>query len=239
MAGELRLDLLIDGEPGRPPRLQAAFAVPPGVTVLFGASGAGKSTCLVAVAGLLRPTRGSIAVGDEAIFDSSKEIDVPPERRGVALVFQSLALFPHLTAARNVCFGMPRSLPRAERERAAARWLERMRVSHLAERRPATLSGGEAQRVAIARALASGPRVLLLDEPFSAMDLPLRRELGAELAALVEELALPTLLVTHDHEDARRLGARLVVLSEGRVAAEGEPEAVLPATALAMALARH
>ncbi len=231
MAGEpcasLRVDVRVEGEPDRPPRLQARFEAPAGITVLFGPSGLGKSTCLVAVAGLLRPSGGLIALGEEPLFDSRRGVDLPPERRGVALVFQSLALFPHLTAAQNVEFGMPRTAGRRERAALARRWLERMRVAHLAARRPATFSGGEAQRVAIARALASAPRVLLLDEPFSAMDLPLRQGLGAELAALVAELGLPTVLVTHDPADALRLGARVVVLEGGRVAAQGAPGAVL------------
>ncbi|MGC4115969.1 MAG: ATP-binding cassette domain-containing protein [Myxococcales bacterium] len=224
------MDVVVDGEAGGPPRLQATVEAPPGVTVLFGASGAGKSTCLVTIAGLLRPSRGRIALGGEVLVDVARGIHLQPERRRVALVFQSLALFPHLTALENVGFGMPRARRRQERAAQAHHWLERMRVAHLAARRPATFSGGEAQRVAIARALASEPRVLLLDEPFSAMDLPLRQELGRELSALVEELRLPTVLVTHDHDDARRLGARMVVLSQGQVVAQGRPAEVLAAS---------
>ncbi|MFH0902057.1 MAG: ATP-binding cassette domain-containing protein, partial [Pseudomonadota bacterium] len=154
--GVLGVDVLVSGlATGRPPRLEARLEVGPGITVLFGPSGAGKSTCLLAVAGLLRPSRGRVVLGRTALFDAEKGIDMPPHRRRVALVFQSLALFPHMTAVENVAFGLPDRTARGERRRLAAVWLERMRVGHLANRRPATFSGGEAQRVALARALAS------------------------------------------------------------------------------------
>ncbi|MBK7857641.1 MAG: ATP-binding cassette domain-containing protein [Archangiaceae bacterium] len=180
------------------------LTVPPGVTVLFGPSGAGKSTCLSVIAGLLEPDSGVVKLGDVVLSA------LPPHRRRVALVFQSLALFPHLDALSNVAYG---ARSRAE----ALRWLERTRAAHTASRRPAELSGGEAQRVALARALASEPKVLLLDEPFSAMDLKLRRELGAELLEVVRGVGLPTVLVTHDAEDAAAFGDRRVRLEAGRV----------------------
>jgi molybdate transport system ATP-binding protein len=229
MAGDavLGVDLLVAGDRHGGPRLEAKFDVAPGITVLFGPSGAGKSTCLAAIAGLLRPARGCITLGAELLFDAQQKIDVPTCARKVALVFQSLALFPHLTAVANVAYGLPRSMRAAARRRQALAWLERVRVAHVAERRPATFSGGEAQRVALARALASSPRVLLLDEPFSAMDTPLRRELGRDIVALVSELGLPTVLVTHDPDDARALGARLVLLRGGRVERVGAPDALL------------
>ncbi|MBM3270801.1 MAG: ATP-binding cassette domain-containing protein [Candidatus Sericytochromatia bacterium] len=228
MGGDLIAAIHVAGEPGHPQaRLDAEIRVPPGITVLFGPSGSGKTTCLVTLAGLLRPTRGRIALGGQVFFDSDLGTDVPPERRRVGLVFQSLALFPHLSAEANVAYGLPAGLSGAARRDRARHWLERIRVPHLAQRKPASFSGGEAQRVALARALASEPRVLLLDEPFSALDLELRLELAEEVQAIVTELGLPALLVTHDREDARRLGRRLILLSAGRVVSEGVPADVL------------
>ena len=205
-------------------RLSAAFEVPPGVTILFGPSGAGKSTLLSAIAGLLRPDAGRIALDGETWFDGGARVEVPPHRRGVSLVFQSLALFPHLTALENVAYGIDRALPGPERVRRAQAMLARMKVAHLLSRRPRTYSGGEGQRVALARAFARSPRAVLLDEAFSAMDAPLRAELHAEVAALVAELRVPTLQVTHDRAEARTMGHRVVLLEEGRVKAVGTLE---------------
>jgi molybdate transport system ATP-binding protein len=228
MAGEtLGVDVTVAGREAAAPRLVARFAAPPGITVLFGPSGSGKSTCLAAIAGLLRPARGVIRLGGERLFDAAAGIDVPPDRRGVALVFQSLALFPHLTALDNVAYGLGRDRPRRERRERALAWLERVHVGHLAARRPGTFSGGEAQRVALARALASAPRVLLLDEPFSSLDAPLRRRLREELAGLVAELGGPAILVTHDAEEARLLGSRMVALRAGALVGEGTPDEIL------------
>src|SRR5689334_19417535 len=143
--------------------LDVDFEVPPGITIFFGPSGSGKSTTLAAIAGLLQPSGGRIALGDEVWFDAERGIDIPIHRRGVAFVFQSLALFPHLTAVGNVEYGMSRDLPRDERRARAITMLERWKVGHLAGRRPPTFSGGEAQRVALARAFAMRPRIVLLD----------------------------------------------------------------------------
>jgi len=197
-------------------RLELALSAPPGVTVLFGPSGAGKSTCLSALAGLLSPQRGSIVLAGRRLFDASAHVRVPPHARRVALVFQSLALFPHLTVRENVAFGIARDVARGERAKISLRWLERMQICGLAERLPATLSGGEAQRVALARALASDPGLLLLDEPFSALDHALRRELALEVVSVVRELDIPALLVTHDRDDAATLGQTIVKLRDGR-----------------------
>jgi molybdate transport system ATP-binding protein len=197
--------------------LDVAFDAPPGVTVLFGPSGSGKSTTLACIAGLTRPTSGRIALGGETWFDADARIDVPVHRRRVAFVFQSLALFPHMTAAQNVAYGIDRAIEREGRRARAAALLERLRVRHLADRRPATFSGGEAQRVALARALATRPRVVLLDEPFSALDRDLRRDLVADVKQFVRELNVPVLFVTHQRGEARALGERLVLLEHGRV----------------------
>lgn len=199
-------------------RVEVCFTAPPGFTVLFGPSGAGKTSTLLTVAGLLRPTSGTIRLGSDPraceILDDAK-LHVPPEKRHIGLVFQSLALFPHLTARENVEYGV-RGERRARRA-TADEWLERLHVTHVAARRPATFSGGEGQRVALARALATQPRVLLLDEPFSALDDSLRESLRADLAKLVAEARIPVLFVTHDQREASALASQIVVLAEGRV----------------------
>ncbi len=204
--------------PGRP-RLDVNLELAAGITAVVGPSGAGKTTLLTTIAGLVRPEVGRIKLGGTEFFNSDTGIFVPAHKRKITLVFQSLALFPHLSAWRNVAYGLPVKT-KAERRAGALGWLARARVEHLADRMPASLSGGEAQRVAIARALASEPRALLLDEPFSALDRELRAELSAEVRALVSELAIVALLVTHHEEDAMTLGSRLVSLAEGRVVDE-------------------
>jgi molybdate transport system ATP-binding protein len=209
--------------------LDVAFAVPPGVTVLFGPSGAGKSRTLGCIAGIVRPTCGRIALGDDVWFDGGREL--PIHERRIAYVFQSLALFPHLTGAENVAYGIARSIPRAERRAHAREMLARMRVSELADRKPATFSGGEAQRVALARAFAMKPLVLLLDEPFSALDANVKRELLGEVGEWIAREQIPTLLVTHLEEEAMALGQRVVLLAQGRVTHAGtidDPLLALP-----------
>ena len=197
--------------------LDVTFDVPPGVTVLFGPSGSGKSTTLSAIAGLVRPSAGRISIGDDVWFDSATKTHVAVQRRRVAFVFQSLALFPHMTALENVVYGMERALDPGSRAKRAVALLERLRVPHLADRKPRTFSGGEAQRVALARALATSPRVILLDEPFSALDRELRIELISDLRESIRELDVPVLFVTHHRQEARALGERLVLLEGGRV----------------------
>jgi molybdate transport system ATP-binding protein len=154
-------------------------------------------------------------------FDSAAHVDVPVHRRRVAFVFQSLALFPHMTALENVLYGMDRAPDRRAREKRGLALLDRLRVPHLASRRPRSFSGGEAQRVAIARALATSPRVILLDEPFSALDRELRIELIADLRDSIRELDVPVLFVTHHRQEARTLGQRLVLLEAGHVLRTG------------------
>jgi molybdate transport system ATP-binding protein len=207
--------------------LDVAFEVPPGITILFGPSGSGKSTALQAIAGLLCPDAGRIALGKEVWFDSEAGLHRPIHTRGVAYVFQSLALFPHLTALGNVAYGIDRRRGRAERRARAQAMLDRLGVAHLAERRPRTFSGGEAQRVALARALATSPRVVLLDEPFSALDRDLRMQLATEVRALVDELALPLLQVTHHHGEARAMGDRILRVAGGRIAEAGAVDEIL------------
>jgi molybdate transport system ATP-binding protein len=175
---------------------------------LVGPSGAGKSSVLRAIAGLVRPPRGEIALGDDVWFDSGRRLFRKPDERRVGLVFQEYALFPHLTVRQNVAY--------AGKDRAGE-YLERFRISHLADARPTALSGGERQRVALARALARGPGVILLDEPLSALDAHTKGTVRAELQELLHELALPTILVTHDFEDAAALADEVGVLVDGKL----------------------
>jgi molybdate transport system ATP-binding protein len=207
--------------------LDVEFEAEPGITILFGPSGSGKSTALQIAAGLLRPDEGRVTLGDEVWFDSAGGIDLAVHKRNVAYVFQSLALFPHLTALGNVCYGIDREVPREERVVRAHAMLERLGVDHLARRRLRTFSGGEAQRVALARALAMSPRVLLLDEPFSALDRDLRIQLATEVRELVDELGLPAIQVTHNHGEARALGDRVIKMRKGRITEIGAVADVL------------
>ena len=202
--------------------LALALEVSGGETVaLVGPSGAGKSTVLRAVAGLT-PVSGSIALGKDRWLDTAARIALPPERRSVGLVFQEYALFPHLTVRENVAFG--------GRDRADE-MLGRLRIGRLAGAKPSELSGGERQRVALARALARSPRVLLLDEPLSALDSRTRAAVRGELHEFLHETGLPTLLVTHDFEDAAALADRIGVVSEGRLLQVGAVEDLLAAPA--------
>lgn len=189
------------------------FDVPPGVTVLFGPSGAGKSRSLGCIAGIFTPESGRIALGDEVWFENGRS--VPIHERHVAYVFQSLALFPHLTAIENVAYGI--SGTKEERHARAKEMLSKMHVPQLADRKPRTFSGGEAQRVALARAFAMKPRVVLLDEPFSALDFGVKAELLREVGEELAKERVPAILVTHQPEDAEVLGDRVVFLEKGRV----------------------
>ncbi|HEX4739378.1 MAG TPA: ABC transporter ATP-binding protein, partial [Allosphingosinicella sp.] len=197
-----------------------------GTVALVGPSGAGKTTVLRAIAGLARPERGHIRLDDRAWFDAEEGVSLAPEERSVGLVFQDYALFPHLTVRKNVAFGA-RSDPARVDE-----LLERLRISHLADERPGTLSGGERQRVALARALAREPRILLLDEPFGALDAKVRGELRDGLRAIHDEIGLTSIFVTHDHEEAFALGDRVAILNSGRIEQFGTPAELVekPAT---------
>jgi len=185
---------------------------------LVGPSGAGKTTVLRAVAGLARPQSGRIAIGDDVLFDGGRGVDLPPERRRVGLVFQEYALFPHMTVRQNVAYGG---------EARAAEMMERLHLAHLAGARPPALSGGERQRVALARALAREPGVLLLDEPLSALDPHTKSTVRAELATLLADLGLPTLVVTHDYDDAVALAGTVGVLVTGELRQLGAPQELL------------
>jgi molybdate transport system ATP-binding protein len=196
--------------------LEVAWTAGDGVAVLFGPSGAGKTLTLHCLAGLLRPEAGRVVLDDRVLFDATRGIHLPPQARRVGYVFQGAALFPHLTVQENVAFGL-RHRPQAERTRRAAEVLARLDLSSLASRAPGDLSGGQRQRVAVARAIARDPALMLLDEPLSALDLPLRRALRDELRLLLAELRMPTVLVTHDFSEAYHLGDRMIVYDRGRV----------------------
>jgi molybdate transport system ATP-binding protein len=208
--------------PLRPYTLELALELE-GVTVaLVGPSGAGKSTVLRAIAGLTSPARGTIALGDELWFSSDQGIDLDPENRSVGLVFQEYALFPHMNVRRNIAYGGSARVDEL---------LARLHIDTLANAKPGLLSGGERQRVALARALARDPRVLLLDEPLSALDAHTKAAVRAELRELLRELQLPTVLVTHDFEDAAVLAQRVGVIVDGRLVQIDTPQALVAAPA--------
>ena len=213
----LELDIRL---PLRSFRLELALALGRETFALVGPSGAGKTTVLRAVAGLARPEAGRVVLDGEVLFDSTLRIDLPPEARRVGFGFQDYALFPHMTVAQNVAYGA--------RDRAAE-LLERFRISHLAGARPGELSGGERQRVGLARALARDPGVLLLDEPLSALDPHTRAALRLELKEILDELALPVLLVTHDFHDAAVLAERVAAIADGRIRQVGTPSELVAA----------
>jgi molybdate transport system ATP-binding protein len=200
------------------------------VTVLFGPSGAGKTTILRALAGLDRPDAGAIAFDGETWFDAARGVHVRPQARRVGLLFQEYALFPHLSVEGNVAFGIA-GRPRAERRARVAELAASFGIGDLLRRRPAELSGGQRQRVALARALAPGPRLLLLDEPLSALDGPTREALRGELRQLLERTEAPAIVVTHDRADALALGHRLAVVVAGEIRQVGPVERVFAAPA--------
>ena len=192
--------------------VELALELGEGAFALVGPSGAGKTTVLRALAGLLRPDEGRIALGHKVWFDSAQKADVPPERRSVGLVFQDYALFPHLTVAENVAYSG---------RGGVAELLDAFGITALAGERPLDLSGGERQRVALARALARDPDVLLLDEPLSALDAHTHAHVRGELREILEGLSLPTLVVTHDFEDAAALTERVGVMVDGKLVQTG------------------
>jgi molybdate transport system ATP-binding protein len=201
------------------------------VTVLFGPSGAGKTTILRCLAGLDQPTRGRICYDAEAWFDAASGVSLPPQARRIGFLSQDYALFPHLTVARNIGYGLG-DMARGERPGRIRDIMRMVGLEGLGERYPRQLSGGQQQRVALARALVRRPRMLLLDEPLSALDSPTREQLRRELRKWLADLQTPTLLVTHDRVEAMALGDRVVVLDLGNVLQSGPADEVFthPAT---------
>jgi ABC-type sulfate/molybdate transport systems ATPase subunit len=205
--------------------LAVELAVAPGERLaLTGPSGAGKTTLLRIVAGLLQPAAGRVAIGEEVWLDTAAGREVPTERRRCGVVFQDYALFPTLSAWRNVAFGMNGA--RRDRRRRVEELLDRFGIGALADAPPGSLSGGERQRVALARALATEPRALLLDEPLAALDPETRRQAQHELHDFLTSLPIPVLLVTHSREEATLLADRVAVIDRGRIVSE---EALRPA----------
>jgi len=214
------------------PAITAEFELALGsfsLTVLFGPSGCGKTTVLRCLAGLERPDSGSIRTDAETWFDAAAKRTLPPDRRGIGYVFQESALFPHLSVAGNIGYGL-RGWPRGERRTRVAEMVRLMGLEALRERRPGELSGGEKQRVALARALAPRPRLVLLDEPFAALDQATAGQMRHSLRQILQTLGVPAILVTHDAQEALALGDRMLLMAQGRIIREGAPAELLSAT---------
>jgi molybdate transport system ATP-binding protein len=210
------------------PTIRAALHIPAdafSVTVLFGPSGSGKTTVLRCLAGLERPEIGFIRHGVDTWFDAARATCLPPQRRNIGYLFQEYALFPHLRVAENIAYGLS-ALPAAERQQKTRELLDLLGLAELERRYPRQISGGQQQRVALARAVARRPRLLLLDEPLSALDAPTREQLRRQLRRWLIGLGVPTLLVTHDCIEAVALGDTVVVLDQGRVLQAGPVQEV-------------
>lgn len=219
--------------------LNVAFEAGGGVTALFGRSGAGKSTIVKAIAGLVRPERGRIQVSDDVLFDAARGVDVPAQRRRAGVVFQDGRLFPHLSVRQNLLYGFARA--KGERAIDAESVIRMLGIEALLERKPLTLSGGERQRVAVGRALLAQPRVLLMDEPLASLDAARKDEVLPYLEELNARFRIPIIYVTHDADEVLRLASDVVLLANGTVAASGALGAVtsrldLPAEAQALGL---
>jgi ABC-type sulfate/molybdate transport systems ATPase subunit len=202
--------------------LQAEFALRSQWTVLFGASGAGKTTLLRILAGLVQPSNGSICMGNKQLLDTARHVSVAPGSRGIGFVPQQTALFPHLTARENLAFGLHR-WTHVARQARIEELLRLFAIEAMADRKPKQLSGGERQRVALAQALAPRPELLLLDEPFNALDMRSR----AAIMETLQTIAVPVLYVSHDLADAWQINADALLLEAGRIAAQGETRTVL------------
>jgi molybdate transport system ATP-binding protein len=212
--GTLALDVTIDVEPGE-------------LVVVVGPNGAGKTTLMGVIAGLLAIDEGRVVLDGEVLDDPAARRFVESRKRAIGMVFQDLLLFDNMSVVDNVAFGLrSRGTSRREARRAAMEWLERFGLGAMADARPTALSGGQAQRVALGRALAFGPKLLLLDEPFAALDATTRSEVRREVRAHLATLAVPKLLVSHDAVEAITLADRIVVLEDGRIVQQGRPDEI-------------
>ena len=205
--------------------LDAQFSAGRGITALFGPSGSGKSTILNLIAGLTRPDRGRIAIGETVFTDTARGISLPPHRRRIGYVFQDALLFPHLNVRRNLGYG--RWFSREPGAVGIDQIAALLGIGHLLDRAPATLSGGERQRAAIGRALLSNPRIFLMDEPLAALDVERKAEIIPYIERLRDELGLPILYVSHAVDEVARLADRIITLADGRVAGEGPVSEIL------------
>jgi molybdate transport system ATP-binding protein len=208
--------------------LEAEFRAAPGFTILFGPSGAGKTTALDCIAGLAKPDSGRIAIDDRVLFDAAQGTNLPVAKRRVGYVFQNLALFPHLTVEKNVQYGLA-NFPQAERRGRASAILQAFRISHLAQRYPREISGGESQRTALARTLVTDPAMLLLDEPLAALDAATKGKIIDDLRQWNQEHRIPILYVTHSREEVFALGELVIVLDAGHIVSQGTPHEVIEA----------
>jgi molybdate transport system ATP-binding protein len=222
---QVRMRTSVAGQ-DQPFTLDVEFAVGPGFTILFGSSGAGKTTLLDCIAGLRTPGEGRIAVGSTELFNSAAQINLPPNRRVVGYLLQSLALFPHLSIKGNVEYGLAH-LSSTERDARSRGILELFRIGGLAQSRPAELSGGERQRAALARTLVTQPRILLLDEPLTALDAATKSQILDDLRTWNHDHQIPILYVTHHREELFALGERVIALKDGRIIAQGSPHDVV------------
>ncbi len=201
--------------------LDIAFSSNADFLVLYGPSGAGKSTTLRAMAGLMAPDGGHVRIGDEVWFDSSRNTSLPASRRKIGMVFQDYALFPHLSVEKNIAFGLGRGPFGRVTDEAKGKIEEMLVLAELQDHRKkmvGELSGGQKQRVALARALATSPKLLLLDEPLSALDKELRQRTRMEIGSICQKLKMPAIMVTHDGEDVEALADEVVVIADGKVA---------------------
>jgi len=206
--------------------LDVAAEIAPGFTILFGASGAGKTSLLDCIAGLTTPDAGHIAIGERVVFDFGNNTNLPVAKRRMGYVFQTLALFPHLTVEQNIAYGLG-NVPKSDREQRVSAMLEAFRIAHLARRSAREISGGESQRVALARTLVIDPAALLLDEPLAALDAPTKSTIIDDLREWNRTHRVPILYVTHSREEVFALGERVLVLDAGRIVAQGTPHEVI------------
>ena len=208
--------------------LDVVFQANPGITILFGASGAGKTTLLNCIAGLETPDAGQISMGERIFFDRDQGINLPVRQRSVGYVFQDLALFPHLSAADNIAYGL-RKVNKAERCHRTAAILQSFRIADLSSNKPGEISGGERQRVALARALVTDPCALLLDEPLAALDAATKAKIIDDLRTWNDAHRVPILYVTHSHDEVFALGERVLAIEDGRIVGQGTPHEVMSA----------